>query len=145
MPAMPSAGSPDRSYAPAGTTQRVEQRSEQRIPLEAHVRLQYSSILDFHETQSVNISRSGMFVVSESPGRVGSLVDFEFCLEDGLQLLKGKGEVVRVTQHPVSGPTKNCGVTWNTNETGAMKLTLESLPNARARNPPVSKRMLSLR
>jgi len=103
MPAMPSAGSPERPYAPAGTTQRVEQRSEQRIPLEAHVRLQYSSILDFHETQSVNISRSGMFVVSESPGRVGSLVDFEFCLEDGLQLLKGKGEVVRVTQHPVSG------------------------------------------
>jgi uncharacterized protein (TIGR02266 family) len=74
-----------------------------RIPLAAQVRLKYASILDFHESQSVNISRTGMFVVSETPGPVGSLVDFEFCLEDGLVLVKGKGEVVRVTQHPVLG------------------------------------------
>ena len=103
MPAVSSAGLPARPYPSSGTAQRVEQRSEQRIPLEAYVRLQYSSILDFHETQSVNISRSGMFVASDKPGQVGTLVDFEFGLEDGLCLLKGKGEVVRVTQQPVSG------------------------------------------
>jgi len=81
----------------------VEQRGETRIPLAAQVRLQYSSILDFHESQSVNISRSGMFVASDAPGPVGTRVDFEFCLDDGLCLLRGKGEVVRVTQHPVPG------------------------------------------
>jgi hypothetical protein len=34
---------------------------------------------------------------------VGSIVDFEFALADGLSLLKGKGEVVRITQSPVPG------------------------------------------
>jgi uncharacterized protein (TIGR02266 family) len=81
----------------------VEIPRDARIPLAAQVRLQYASILDFHESQSVNISRTGMFVASESPAPVGTLVDFEFCLDDGLCLLKGKGEVVRVTQNPAPG------------------------------------------
>jgi uncharacterized protein (TIGR02266 family) len=51
----------------------------------------------------VNISRSGMFVASGAPAAVGTLVDFEFCLDDGLCLLKGKGEVVRVTHAPTPG------------------------------------------
>lgn len=102
MPAYGSTGT-TRSYPAAGTQPRMEVPRETRIPLAAQVRLQYASILDFHESQSVNISRSGMFVASDNPGAVGSLVDFEFCLEDGLVLLKGKGEVVRVTQMPLSG------------------------------------------
>ena len=102
MPAYVSTGT-TRSYPAVGTQPRMEVPRETRIPLAAQVRLQYASILDFHETQSVNISLSGMFVASDHPGPVGSLVDFEFCLEDGLVLLKGKGEVVRVTQAPVSG------------------------------------------
>jgi uncharacterized protein (TIGR02266 family) len=102
MPAYASTGT-TRSYPAVGTQPRMEVPRETRIPLAAQVRLQYASILDFHESQSVNISRSGMFVVSDNPGPVGSLLDFEFCLEDGLVLLKGKGEVVRVTQTPVSG------------------------------------------
>lgn len=92
-----------RSYPAVGTQPRMEIPRETRIPLAAHVRLQYASILDFHESQSVNISRSGMFVASDNPGAVGSFLDFEFALEDGLVLLKGKGEIVRVTQNPVSG------------------------------------------
>lgn len=102
MPAYVSTGT-TRSYPAVGTQRRMEVPRETRIPLAAQVRLQYASILDFHESQSVNISLSGMFVASDNPGSVGSLVDFEFCLEDGLVLLKGKGEVVRVTQAPVSG------------------------------------------
>ncbi len=102
MPAYP-ASSTTGSYPAVGTHPRVEVPRETRIPLAAQVRLQYASILDFHESQSVNISRSGMFVASGSPGPVGSLVDFEFCLEDGLVLLKGKGEVVRVTESPLAG------------------------------------------
>jgi uncharacterized protein (TIGR02266 family) len=76
---------------------------ETRVQVAAQVKLRYSSILDFHESQSVNISRTGMFVASDHPGPVGSLVDFEFGLADGLSLLKGRGEVVRVTESPVSG------------------------------------------
>jgi uncharacterized protein (TIGR02266 family) len=69
----------------------------------AQVKLRYNSILDFHESQSLNISRSGMFLAADKPGPVGSIVEFEFALADGLSLLKGKGEVVRITQSPVPG------------------------------------------
>jgi uncharacterized protein (TIGR02266 family) len=99
MPAVPSGRPP----AGVNTGLRMEIPRETRIPLAAQVRLQYASILDFHESQSVNISRTGMFVAADSPAPVGTRVDFEFSLEDGLCLLKGKGEVVRVTQGPVSG------------------------------------------
>jgi len=102
MPAYASTGT-TRSYPVVGTQPRVEIPRETRIPLAAQVRLQYASILDFHESQSVNISRTGMFVACDNPGTVGAPVDFEFCLEDGLVLLKGKGQIVRVTQTPVSG------------------------------------------
>jgi uncharacterized protein (TIGR02266 family) len=100
LPAVNPAGMPSRS---SSTMPRLEIPRDTRIPLAAQVRLKYASILDFHESQSVNISRTGMFVACDNPGPIGSPVDFEFCLEDGLVLLKGKGEVVRVTQYPVSG------------------------------------------
>jgi uncharacterized protein (TIGR02266 family) len=103
VPAGPLPSSPSRSYPVAGTQSRMEVPRDRRIALAAQVRLQYASILDFHESQSVNISRTGMFVASDDPGAVGSQVEFEFCLEDGLVLLKGKGEIVRVTQQPISG------------------------------------------
>jgi uncharacterized protein (TIGR02266 family) len=80
-----------------------EQARDPRVQVVAQVRLRYSSILDFHESQSLNISRTGMFIASEKTGPVGSLIDFEFALADGLTLLKGKGEVVRVSQAPVRG------------------------------------------
>jgi uncharacterized protein (TIGR02266 family) len=74
-----------------------------RIPVVAQVMVRYSSILDFHDSQSLNISRTGMFLASDKPGPVGSIVEFEFALADGLSLLKGKGEVIRITQSPVLG------------------------------------------
>ncbi len=90
-------------FGTSSSLPRIEVPREARYPLVVQVRLQYASILDFHESQSVNISRTGMFLASSSPAAVGTQVDFEFCLEDGLCLLKGKGQVVRVTQQPVSG------------------------------------------
>jgi uncharacterized protein (TIGR02266 family) len=74
-----------------------------RVRVAAQVKVRYESILDFHDSQAVNISRSGMFLASENSGPVGSFVEFELALADGLSLLKGKGEVVRVTQSPVAG------------------------------------------
>jgi uncharacterized protein (TIGR02266 family) len=90
-------------YPTAAPPRPGEQSRDPRIAVVAQVRLRYNSILDFHETQSLNVSRTGMFIASDRPGAVGSQVDFEFALSDGLLLLKGKGEVVRVTQTPVRG------------------------------------------
>jgi uncharacterized protein (TIGR02266 family) len=74
-----------------------------RVAVSVPVNLRYESILDFHELQSVNISRSGMFLACADPRPVGTIVDFELALADGLSLLRGKGEVVRVTSTPIAG------------------------------------------
>ncbi len=79
------------------------QEREPRISVAAPVKIRYESILDFHEMQSVNISRSGMFLSCSDPRPVGTLIDFELALADGLSLFKGKGEVVRVASAPMAG------------------------------------------
>jgi uncharacterized protein (TIGR02266 family) len=79
------------------------QAREARIAVSVPVKIRYESIIDFHGTQSVNISRSGMFLSSTDPRPVGTLIDFELALADGLSLLKGKGEVVRVTSGSRAG------------------------------------------
>jgi uncharacterized protein (TIGR02266 family) len=86
-----------------GGSQRVERPREARVSVTVPVKVHYESILDFHETQSVNISRSGMFLSCADPRPVGTTIDFELALSDGLTLLRGKGEVVRVTGAPVAG------------------------------------------
>jgi uncharacterized protein (TIGR02266 family) len=103
MPAAPGPGRPTRPMPTAEVPRPGEQPRDPRVAVVAQVRVHYSSILDFHETQSINISRTGMFLASDKPGAIGSLVDFDFALEDGFSLLRGKGEVVRVTQTPVRG------------------------------------------
>lgn len=66
----------------------------------APVRIRFASIIDFVETQSVNISRSGMFVATRDPVELGSIMEFEFSLADGFALLKGAAEVIRVSVNP---------------------------------------------
>jgi uncharacterized protein (TIGR02266 family) len=75
-----------------------ERRADARVDLAIPVRLRYDSVLDFVETQSMNISRSGMFIVTEAPAPLGSRIEFEFSLTDGFVLLHGLAEVVRVAK-----------------------------------------------
>lgn len=90
-------------FTTEGGSQRVERPRDPRVSVTVPVKVHYESILDFHETQSVNISRSGMFLSCADPRPVGTMIDFELALSDGLSLLRGKGEVVRVTGTPVAG------------------------------------------
>ncbi len=60
------------------------------------VRCRFPSIIDFVETQSVNVSREGMYLRCDAPPEVGAKIDFDVSLDDGYVLLKGSGIVVRV-------------------------------------------------
>jgi uncharacterized protein (TIGR02266 family) len=105
MPAAMAGGrsSSFRAAVDASPARPGEVPRDPRVALVASLKLRYTSILDFYESQSINISRTGMFVASNMPAQVGSLIDFDFSLDDGLSLLRGRGEVVRVTQAPVMG------------------------------------------
>ncbi len=67
------------------------------------VRCKFASIIDFVETQSVNISRSGMFLTTAEVVPLGTMLELEVGLADGMALLKGKGEVMRVSAGPPAG------------------------------------------
>src|SRR3954471_4157900 len=62
------------------------------------VRYRYQSFTEFVDTQSMNVSRSGMFISAHQQIPVGTLIDFELSLADGYPLLRGKAEVVRLSQ-----------------------------------------------
>jgi len=74
----------------------AERRSAERVGLVTPIRIRYESVIDFVETQSMNISRTGMFIVTDAPAPLGSRIEFEFSLTDGFVLLSGLAEVVRV-------------------------------------------------
>lgn len=95
----------DKNTGPSRTTTPgAEKRAATRGPLCVPLRCQYDSILDFVDTQSMNISRTGMFIETSAPPALGCQVDFEFGLADGFTLLKGQARVVRVvTGGPVTG------------------------------------------
>jgi hypothetical protein len=94
--------SPDRrpTLVPGTAEQRDLAARAARSPVVVPVRYKYESIIDFVETQSMNISRTGMFITSAEAVGVGTMLDFEVALADGFMLLKGKGEVARVSQTP---------------------------------------------
>jgi len=87
---------PGKTAAGVPSAAAPERRSGSRARVALPVRVRYDSVIDFVETQSMNISRTGMFISTEQPAPLGSRVDFEFGLTDGFTLLTGTAEVVRV-------------------------------------------------
>jgi uncharacterized protein (TIGR02266 family) len=90
--AVPAVGSPP---TPSGQIAR-----DPRAAVSVPVRYRYQSFVDFIETQSMNISRSGMFIASKASVPIGTPIDFEFSLADGFPLLRGRAEVTRVSANP---------------------------------------------
>lgn len=84
-----------------------ERRTGARANVALPLKCRYDSVLDFVQTQSMNISETGMFIVTETPPLVGSRIDFNFSLADGFTLLHGSAEVVRVV---TTGPVNGMGV-----------------------------------
>src|SRR2546430_12831848 len=82
--------------APAPTSAPAAFGRPPRSPMAVQVRCRFPSIIDFVETQSVNVSREVMYLRCDAPPEVGSKIDFDVSLDDGFVLLKGSGIVVRV-------------------------------------------------
>jgi uncharacterized protein (TIGR02266 family) len=80
--------------------ERENTRGAARAPVVVPVRYRYESIIDFVETQSMNVSRTGMFIAAADPLALGTVLDFEVSLTDGFVLLRGKAEVARSSQTP---------------------------------------------
>jgi uncharacterized protein (TIGR02266 family) len=84
---------------PVLTTAEVRAFTERapRCKVSIHVLYQPPGLNDTVETQLVNLSSSGMFLATNANLlSVGVTVAFQFSLDDGLLVMKGTAEVVRV-------------------------------------------------
>ncbi len=65
-----------------------------RVALERKISLKFPHFRGFLTETSSNISITGMFIQTTNAQAPGTLVEFEFALVDGLELIRGRGEVV---------------------------------------------------
>jgi uncharacterized protein (TIGR02266 family) len=69
-------------------------RDSRRVPLETRVQFKFDRFSGFLSDFSANVSPGGMFIRTLSPQPAGTVLDFEFRLGDGFELIRGRGEVV---------------------------------------------------
>jgi len=102
---IPSGAFPRAPGATPGAMPAVGARDprDPRAQVVVPVRYRYESIIDFVETQSANVSKSGMFVTTTEILPPGTVLEFEVVLADGFLLLKGKADVVRASSVPPRG------------------------------------------
>src|SRR5688572_31950079 len=84
-------------------------RDSRRVPLETKVQFKFDRFSGFISEYSSNISPTGMFIVTENPEPAGRILDLEFRLGDGFEIIKGQGEVVWVRSAP-DGPGRPPGM-----------------------------------
>jgi uncharacterized protein (TIGR02266 family) len=73
-----------------------ERRRYKRVPLSLLIQYRFDTLDDFLAEYSTNISVGGMFVSTDQPREIGSLIYLQFYLRDGAKLIEGLGRVVRV-------------------------------------------------
>jgi uncharacterized protein (TIGR02266 family) len=69
-------------------------RDSRRVPLATKVAFKFERFSGFISEFSANISPTGMYITTKTPEPPGSMLDFEFRLGDGFEIIQGKGEVV---------------------------------------------------
>jgi uncharacterized protein (TIGR02266 family) len=80
-----------------------------RVPLATKVQFKFDRFSGFISEYSANISPTGMYIVSEKPEPVGRILDLEFRLGDGFEIITGQGEVVWSRSVP-EGPSRPPGM-----------------------------------
>src|SRR3954468_12765674 len=84
-------------------------RDSRRVPLETRVQFKFDRFSGFLSDFSANVSPGGMFIRTRTPQPLGTVLEFEFRLGDGFELIRGRGEVVW-TRAEDEGPARPAGM-----------------------------------
>ena len=110
-----SVGPLARPTLPSGRNEKVvtdysnTPRDATRVPLAHRIQLKFDRFSGFINEYLSNISPGGIFIRTDSPELPGQLLDFEFRLGDGYELIHGRGEVVWARQR-ADGPERPPGM-----------------------------------
>lgn len=83
---------------PDDTKTGAEQRRHPRAKLSLLVQYRFDTVEDFMSEYSGDVSLGGMFIRTEEPRPVGSMIYLQFALKDGSTLIEGLGRVVHVNE-----------------------------------------------
>lgn len=84
-------------------------RDSRRVPLATKVQFKFDRFSGFLSEYSANISPTGMYIVSSNPEPPGRVLDLEFRLGDGFEIIQGRGEVVW-SRSVADGPNRPPGM-----------------------------------
>ncbi len=87
-----------------------DRRRYPRVSLSLLIQYRFDTLDDFLAEYSTNISMGGMFIRTEQPREVGSLIYLQFYLRDGAKLIEGLGRVVRVAEPDPEDPDAEHGM-----------------------------------
>src|SRR5678816_318185 len=99
-------------------------RREMRQPITLKIKFKSSSLDQFIERYSVDVSRGGIFIRTKEPLQVGTQLKFEFQLQDSSALISGEGTVVWIREHDPSrtGVAPGMGVCFDRLQTESGKV-----------------------
>lgn len=81
-----------------------------RTPLSILVQYRFSPLEDFSYEYTTDLSPGGVFLRTDEPRALGSVIFLQFTLRDGSRLMEGTGKVVRVIQRGTPGQVPGMGV-----------------------------------
>ncbi|MGB7477524.1 MAG: TIGR02266 family protein, partial [Polyangiales bacterium] len=88
----------------------ADARKDKRTLLSLKIRYKSATLQDFIERYSSDISRGGVFIKAKKPLAVGTLLKFEFMLQDESTLIHGVGRVVWRREPADAGPQDPAGM-----------------------------------
>lgn len=113
-----------------------ENPKQTKNPITLKIKFKSSSLEQFIERYSVDVSKSGIFIRTKEPLAVGTQLRFEFQLQDGNALLSGEGTVVwnRAFDPARSSVAPGMGVRFD-RLSGDSQKVLERILTEKARRP----------
>lgn len=105
FPHDPAEPTPVSVDPPPGTPER---RLHRRVPFFRKIEYKFETLDAFRTLFANDISIGGMFIKTDRPEPIGSVIFLEFDLKDGSVILAGYGKVVRV--NPVGVPDFDAGM-----------------------------------
>lgn len=107
-PVSADAGVVPRRFDDDRPSRTTDRRIFRRVPFFRKVQYRFESLEQFKSEVANDISLGGMFIRTDEPEAIGSVIFLEFDLKDGSKLLRGYGKVVRV--NPKGVPDFDAGM-----------------------------------
>ena len=86
-----------------------KERKHPRTPVSLLVQYRFNSLEDFLAEYATNLSPGGIYIATDAPSPVGTMLYLQFSLRDGSRLIEGMGRVAHV-HTTTSGEPRGMGV-----------------------------------